>query len=163
MKISYAMLLLSFSPKTTLEYLYDYFILLSIFPVENLQKYKNLLMGCLILFKKIFSCNKTQLKIYFLFLIKVKYIISIKVIFSGLCLKTGIQERGTKCEECGEWGECYILGNVAKHSGECCQMFWGMLPNIQGNVVKHSRECHKTFRGMSPSILGNILHTFFIL
>ena len=59
MKISYTMLLLSFSPKTTLEYLYDYFILISISLVENLQKYKNLLMGCPILFKNFFSCNKT--------------------------------------------------------------------------------------------------------
>ena len=37
---------------------------------------------------------------------------------SGLCIKTGIQERRTECGERGEWEECYIAGNVAKHSGE---------------------------------------------
>ena len=38
----------------------------------------------------------------------------------GLGIKPGIQEQGTECGERGEWGECYIPGNVAKHSGECC-------------------------------------------
>ena len=56
------------------------------------------------------------------------------------------------------WGtrgmrECYILGNVAKHSGECPQTFQGMLLNIAGNVTKHSGECPQTFRGMSPKTL----------
>ena len=67
----------------------------------------------------------------------------------GLCIKPAIQERGTECGECGKWGECYIAGNIAKHSGECPQTFPGMLSNILGNVLKHSRECRKTFRGMS--------------
>ena len=60
---------------------------------------------------------------------------------------SGIQERGTECRERREWGECYIPGNVAKHSGyfakhsrECPQTFWGMLPNIPGNVLKHSGQ-----------------------
>ena len=48
-----------------------------------------------------------------------------------------------------------ILGNVIKHSGECCT-FRGMSSNILGNVPKHSRECRKTFRGMSSNILGNV-------
>ena len=39
-----------------------------------------------------------------------------------LCIKPGIQERGT---ERGEWGECYIPVNVAKHSGECPIYFDG--------------------------------------
>ena len=34
-----------------------------------------------------------------------------------LCIKPGIQEQGTECGERGECGECYISGNVAKHSG----------------------------------------------
>ena len=34
-----------------------------------------------------------------------------------LYIKPVIQERGT---ECGERGQCYIPGNVAKHSRECC-------------------------------------------
>ena len=38
----------------------------------------------------------------------------------GLCIKPGIQEWGTERREIGEWGECYIPGNVAKHSEECC-------------------------------------------
>ena len=67
------------------------------------------------------------------------------------------QERGTECGEHGEWGECYIPGNVAKHSGECPQTFWVMSPNIPGNVAKHSGECAQTFRGMSPNIPGNVL------
>ena len=79
-------------------------------------------------------------------------------------------------------GECYIPGNVTKHSGGCCQAFWGMstnipgnilkysgecpqtlwgmLPNIPGNVAKHSGECRKTFRGMSSNILRNVLKYF---
>ena len=49
----------------------------------------------------------------------------------------------------GTWGmgECYIPGNVAKHSGECGQTFRGMSPNILGNVAKYSVECHQNFRG----------------
>ena len=49
-------------------------------------------------------------------------------------------------------------GNVAKHSGECCQTFQGISSNIPGNVakhsreyvLKHSREFHQTFQGMLP-------------
>ena len=76
--------------------------------------------------------------------------------FFRLCIKPGIQERGTECREPGEWGECYIPGNVAKHSVECPQTFRGMSSNIPGNVAKHSGECPKTFRGMSPNIPGNV-------
>ena len=73
-----------------------------------------------------------------------------------LCVKTGIQERGTECGERGEWGECYFPGNVTKHSGEYPQTFRGMSPNIPGNVLKHSRECPQTFRGMTPNIPENV-------
>ena len=73
-----------------------------------------------------------------------------------LCIKTGIRERGKECGEREEWRECYIRGNVAKHSGECPQTFRGMSSNIPGNVAKHSRECPQTFRGMSPNIPRNI-------
>ena len=73
-----------------------------------------------------------------------------------LCIKTGIQERGTECGVRREWGECYIPGNVAKHSGECPQTFRGMSPNVPGNVLKHSGEYPQTFRGMSPNIPGNV-------
>ena len=73
-----------------------------------------------------------------------------------LCIKQGIQERGTECGERWEWGDVIfrgmspnIPGNVAKHSRECSQTF-------QGNVAKHSGECSQTFRGMSPNILGNV-------
>ena len=66
-----------------------------------------------------------------------------------LCIKPGIQQRGTECEERGEWGKCYIQGNVAKYAGECPQTFRGMSLNIPENVLKHSGECHQTFRGMS--------------
>ena len=74
-----------------------------------------------------------------------------------LCIRPGIQERGTECGERGEWGECYIPGNVAKYSGECHKTFRGMSPNIPGNVGKHSGECHQTFRGMSQNIPGNVI------
>ena len=79
-----------------------------------------------------------------------------------LCIKPGIQERGTECGEREEQGECYIPGNVAKHSGnvlkhsgECRQTFRGMSPNIPRNVAKYSGECRQTFREMSPNIPGN--------
>ena len=99
-------------------------------------------------------------------------------ILTRLCIKTGIQERGTECGKRGKWGgmlysgECgqtfrgmlqNIPGNVAKHSGECPQIFRecgqtfrGMSSNIPGNVAKYSGECRKTFRGMSPNIQGNV-------
>ena len=37
-----------------------------------------------------------------------------------LCVKPGIQERGTECGQRGEWGECCIPGNVAKHEQTKC-------------------------------------------
>ena len=77
-----------------------------------------------------------------------------------LCIKPIIQERGTECGERREWGECYIPGNVTKHSGECSQTFRGMSPNILGNIAKHSGECPQIFRGMSPNIPGNVLKHF---
>ena len=49
-----------------------------------------------------------------------------------------------------------IPGNVAKHSGECHQIFRGMSPNIPGNVAKYSGECHQKFWGTSPNIPGNV-------
>ena len=52
--------------------------------------------------------------------------------------------------------ECFIPGNVTKHSGECHQIFRVMSSNIPGNVAKHSREYRQTFRGMSSNILGNV-------
>ena len=69
-----------------------------------------------------------------------------------LCMKIGIQERGTECRERGEWGECYIPGNVAKHSGECRQSFRGISSNIPGSV-----EYRQAFRGMSQNIPGNVV------
>ena len=47
-------------------------------------------------------------------------------------------------------GECYILGNVAKHSGDCPQTFRGVLPSILGNIAKYSGECCQTFQEMLP-------------
>ena len=58
-----------------------------------------------------------------------------------LCIKPGIREQGAECGERGEYGECYIPENVAKHSreclhipGECCQKLQEVLPNILENV-----------------------------
>ena len=68
--------------------------------------------------------------------------------------KTKNAGTGTKCGEHGEWGECYILGNVAKHSGECPQTFWGMSSSIPGNATKHYKECPQTFQEMSSNIPG---------
>ena len=65
---------------------------------------------------------------------------------------TGDGMRGTR-----GIGECYIPGNVTKHSGECRQTFWGMSSNIPGSVAKYSGECRQTFRGMLPNILGNTI------
>ena len=67
-----------------------------------------------------------------------------------------MQERGTECGERRECGECYIPGNVVKHSWEFHQTFRGMSPNIPGNDIKRSRECNQTFRGMSPNVPGNV-------
>ena len=81
-----------------------------------------------------------------------KFIISLGI-HLRLCIKPGLQERGT---ERGEWRECFIPGNAVKHSGEHRQTFWWMLPNIPGNVLKHSGEHRQTFPGMSPKNLGNV-------
>ena len=69
-----------------------------------------------------------------------------------LCIKPGIQNG----ERDAGTGECYIPGNVLKHSGECRQTFWGMSSNISGTVTKHSGECPQIFQGMSPNIPGNV-------
>ena len=66
-----------------------------------------------------------------------------------LCIKPGILERGTECGERGEWGECYIPGNVLKHLGECCQIFREMSPNIPENIAKHFGECPQAFLEIS--------------
>ena len=78
--------------------------------------------------------------------------------YEWLCVKPGMQERGTECGVREEWGECYIPGNVAKHSEECHQTFRGMPSNIPenvtkhcGNVLKHSGECHQTDEFLSRS------------
>ena len=52
---------------------------------------------------------------------------------------TGKEMRGTL-----GMGQCYIPGNIAKHSRECHKMVPGMSSNIQGNVLKHSGECRQT-------------------
>ena len=67
------------------------------------------------------------------------------LLLNRLCIKPGIQARGTEC------GQCYISGNVVKRSGECSQIFRGMSPSIPGNVLIHSKECPQTFQGMSPN------------
>ena len=61
----------------------------------------------------------------------------------------------TECWERGEWGQCYISGNVAKYSGESRKTFRGISPNILVNVAKHFMEYPQTFSGMSSNILGN--------
>ena len=73
-----------------------------------------------------------------------------------LCIKPGIQERGTKCRKRGEWKECYISRNVGKQSGECPSKLLGMSSNIPGNIAKNSGECPQLFRGMSSNIPGNV-------
>ena len=80
-----------------------------------------------------------------------------------LCIRPGIQERGTECGERGEWGECYIPGNVAKYSGECHQTFRGMSQNIPGNVIKNSGERRQTFQGMLPIFVVKGRVAFIIL
>ena len=78
-------------------------------------------------------------------------------ISAWLCIKPGIQERGTECGERGKWGG--IL-----YSGECLQTFCEMLPNILGeysqtvreNLLKHSGECRQTFQGLSANIPGYV-------
>ena len=49
------------------------------------------------------------------------------------------------------WGmtECYIPGNVAKHTRECPQTFREMSSNIPGKVLKHSGECRQTLQYLS--------------
>ena len=82
------------------------------------------------------------------------YFWSPQYIKQRLCIKPGIQERGTECEECGEWG------NV--NFGECGQTFQKMPPNIPGNVAKHSGKCCQTFQGISPNIPGNVIKIFML-
>ena len=65
-----------------------------------------------------------------------------------LCIKPGIQERGTECRQLFRGMYSDILGNVTKHFGECLQIFRGISSNIPGNVIKHSGECRQTFQGM---------------
>ena len=38
------------------------------------------------------------------------------------------------------------------YSGECCQTFRRIPPNIPRNVTKYSGECAQTFQGISPNI-----------
>ena len=75
------------------------------------------------------------------------YFWSPQYIKQRLCIKPGIQERGTECEECGEWG------NV---------IFRGIRPNIPGNAPKHSRECRQTFQEILPIIPGNVIKIFML-
>ena len=42
------------------------------------------------------------------------------------------------------------------YSGECCQTFRGMSPNILGNFVNYSGKFRQTSRGMPPNISGNV-------
>ena len=88
------------------------------------------------------------------------YLSSIKKF--GLCIKPGIQERGTECGKRGEWRECYLPGIAGKQSGKCPQKILRMSSNIPGNIAKHSGECCQTFRGMSPNIPGNVLFTLMV-
>ena len=53
---------------------------------------------------------------------------------------TGYGIRGTR-----GMGEYYILGNVAKHSGEFCETFQGMSSNIPGNFTKQFGESPQTY------------------
>ena len=70
--------------------------------------------------------------------------------------KTRNRERETECGERKEWAELHILGNVIKHSEECCETFHGMPSYIPGNVAKHSEECCQTCGEMLPYIPGNV-------
>ena len=65
----------------------------------------------------------------------------------------------SRMRERGEWGKCFIPGNVTKHSGECPETFRGMLLKILGNVLKHSGEGLQTFRRMSSNIPKNVCVT----
>ena len=66
-----------------------------------------------------------------------------------LCIKSGIQERGTECGERGEYGECCLTSNIP-----------GNVSNIPGNAIKHSGKRHEAFRGISPNIPGNVAKHF---
>ena len=90
-----------------------------------------------------------------------------KQMLKRLCIKPGIQERGTECGERGEWGNVIfrgmspnIPGNVFNYSGEHRQTFRGIQPNIPGNVAKPSEECSQTFWRMQPNIPGNAVKHF---
>ena len=38
-------------------------------------------------------------------------VLFIFAVVNWLCIKPGIQEQGTECGGCWEWGKCYIPGN----------------------------------------------------
>ena len=58
---------------------------------------------------------------------------------------TGNGMRGTRGMGVGEG---VGGGVVILYSGECPQTFQGIPPNILGNVAKHSRECCQASQGM---------------
>ena len=64
---------------------------------------------------------------------------------SWLCIKPGIQERGTECAVHGEGG------NV---------IFQEMSTNIPGNEGKYSEECRQTFREILSESPGNVAKFF---
>ena len=74
--------------------------------------------------------------------------------------KTRNTGTGNRMRRTQGMGECYILGNCAKHTGEYPQTFQGMLPNILRNVVKYPGECPQTFQGMLPNISNEFCQTF---
>ena len=74
----------------------------------------------------------------------------------GLFIKPGIQERGTKCGECGERGE-WIPGKLLEDSGEYYYFnIPGMFQRIPGNIPEDSGECPERFREMFKEISGNV-------
>ena len=74
-----------------------------------------------------------------------------------LFIKPGIQERGTKCGECGERGECSLgfRGISYRIPGNVIILtFRGMFVKIPGNALEDSGECSTRFRGMFKKIAG---------
>ena len=117
----------------------------------------------------LYSCFYTQSDIYIINqnAVKLTVLFYVNFILTSLCSKfnsiyfTAMYKTRNTGTENGMRGTCRMEGmfypeNVAKHSGECPQTFWRMLPNNLQNVLKHSRECRKTFWGMSSNILGNV-------
>ena len=95
-----------------------------------------------------------------IFLLQLSSHSSLRLTVQRLCINPGIQEQEM---ECREWGECYIPGNVAKHSVECTQTFRGISSNIRGNVAKHSGECRQHSGECSQNVLkhsGKCRQTF---